>query len=235
MGGAHHHPPTMAKWHFVANDDSDLGCCSGNRFRTPLTTIGESEIANCVKDAADVELGVKSGVESDRLWRRPSAQAAFDPQAIAVEYYFGDLGYWQLPAICIKALERGFDGRALRRIAGLVNLNPVRGRLLRETDIRADEIDSAFREMGVNAPMPKDEARLVLATDAAKRALAGETNVFNEATHIRIHICDWRHAPPELQPIVDLSEKSEHAPSWQWKQLEKQLREAMTQFLNSRK
>ena len=78
----------------------------------------------------------------------PSGPTSFDPQAVAVEYYFGDLSYWQLPAICVQALEHGFDGRALRIIAGLVN----RGRLLAGTDIRADEIDSAFREMGVNAP-----------------------------------------------------------------------------------
>jgi hypothetical protein len=51
---------------------------------------------------------------------------SFDPQAIAVEYYFGDLSSWQLPAICIQVLEHGFDGRALRIIAGLVNLNLAR-------------------------------------------------------------------------------------------------------------
>lgn len=149
----------------------------------------------------------------------------FDPDAIAVQYYFGDIQYWKLPGICIEALEQGFDGRFLRRLSGLVN--PV------ERDIRQEEIDAAFREMGINAPIPKEKARLVLATDAAKRALAGETNLFNEATHIRIHICELHDAPPELQPIVALSEQAEHAPSWQWKQLENQLRDAMTQFLNS--
>jgi hypothetical protein len=94
-------------------------------------------------------------------------------------------------------------------------------------------IDAAFREMGVNAPIPKDKARLVLATKAVRRALAGETNVFNEATRIRIHICELRDAPPELQPIVALAKQSEHAPSWQWEQLEKQLHDEMTQFLNT--
>src|SRR5450755_520055 len=52
------------------------------------------------------------------------------------------------------------------------------------------------------------------------RALAGETDVFNEATHIRLHICEWRNAPAELKPIVALSEESEHAPSWKWNRLE---------------
>ena len=66
----------------------------------------------------------------------------FDPNALAVHYYFGDLQYWKIPGICIEALEHGFDGRFLRRLSGLVN--PVK------TDIRQEEIDSAFREMGVN-------------------------------------------------------------------------------------
>jgi hypothetical protein len=156
--------------------------------------------------------------------------ASFDPQRMAVEYYFGDLSYWQLPDICIQALEHGFDGRALRIIAGLVN----RGRLLTQTDIRSDEIDSAFREMGVNAPIPKHEARLVLATNAVRRALSGESNVFNEATHIRIHLCHWDEGPVSLQRIVALSEQSEHAPRWKWKLLETQLNVAMSDFLRTR-
>src|SRR5215469_9070516 len=153
---------------------------------------------------------------------------SFDPHAIAVEYYFGDLSYWQLPAMCIQALQHGFDGKALRIIAGMV----TRGRLLTETDIRADEIDSAFRDMGVNAPIHKDEARLALATNAVRRALSGESNVFNEATHIRIHLCRWNEAPPELQPIVALSSESEHSARWKWNLLEERLREAMSNFLN---
>jgi hypothetical protein len=157
--------------------------------------------------------------------------ANFDPHAMAVEYYFGDLSYWQLPEICVQALEHDFDGRALRVIAGLVD----RGRLLTETDIRPDEIDSAFREMGVNAPIPKDEARLVLATKAVRRALSGESNMFNEATHIRIHLCHWDEVPLELQPIVALSAESEHAGRWKWNLLEERLREAMSNFLNTTK
>jgi hypothetical protein len=151
----------------------------------------------------------------------------FDPNALAVQYYFGDLEYWKLPGICIEALEHGFDGRALRRLSGLVN--PI------ESDIRQEEIDSAFRDMGVNAPIPKQEARLALATDAAKRALAGESNVFDEATHIRIHICELGEAPPELQAIVVLSKQSQNSPRLKWDQLEQQLRDAMSKFVAARK
>jgi len=153
-------------------------------------------------------------------------QVKFDPNKLAVLYYFGDLSYWQLPAISADALEHGFDGRFLRRLAGMVN--PV------ASDIRPEEIDSVFREMGVDAPIPKDKARLALATEAAQRAIAGESNLFNEATYIRIHICEWRNAPPELRPIVELSAQSEHAPRWKWKQLEQDLRDAMADFLRNR-
>ena len=156
----------------------------------------------------------------------PSDPIGFDPQSIAVRYYFGDLSYWQLPAICVEALERGFDGKGLRIIAGLVN--PV------ARDIRQEEIDSAFRDMGVNAPIPKEDARLVLATEAARRALSGDTNVFDAATHIRIHICELSQAPPELQLIVALSKESENAPRWKWGQIEKQLHAAISDFLRSR-
>jgi hypothetical protein len=154
-------------------------------------------------------------------------KVSFDPNAVAVQYYFGDLQYWKLPAVCVEVLEHGFDGRAMRTLAGLAD--PV------ASDICQDEIDSAFREMGVNAPIPKNEAPLALATNAVRRAISGESNVFNEATHIRIHICELHEAPPELQPIVALSKESQHAPSWKWDQLEKHLRDAMSNFLSRRK
>ncbi len=72
-------------------------------------------------------------------------------------------------------------------------------------DLRQDEVDSAFREMGVNAAISKDEARLALASVAVSKALSGESNVFDEATHIRIHLCEWRTVSPELQDRVALS------------------------------
>ena len=141
-------------------------------------------------------------------------------------YYFGDLSYSELPNVCVEALENGFDGRALRRLAGLVN-SVAR-------DMKAHEIDLAFCELGVNAPIPKDEARLFLAAEAARKAVVGESNVFDAATHIRIHICGWKNLPPELRQIVDLSEQSEHAPRLRWKPLEKQLHAAMVEFLRAR-
>lgn len=81
----------------------------------------------------------------------------FDPAKLAVEYYFGDLQYWKLPQIAADALQLGYDGPTLRRLAGLANRI---GSEIRADDVRANEIDSAFREMDVNAPITKDKARI---------------------------------------------------------------------------
>jgi hypothetical protein len=159
--------------------------------------------------------------------KKSLSHVSFDPERLAVQYYFGDLSYWHLPAISAEALQHNFDGPALRRLAGLIN--PV------ARDIRLQEIDSAFREMGVKAPIPKEEARLALATEAVTRAMSGESNIFNEATHIRVHLCEWHKAPPALRTIVAVSQEAEHAPPGKWEKLEHDLRAAMSVFLGTRR
>lgn len=149
-----------------------------------------------------------------------------DPYRIAVLYYFGDLQYWKLPQIAADALEQGYDGDALKRLAGLIN--PV------ASDIRPEDIDSVFREMGVAAPLAKDDARLVLAAESATKALHGDSNVFDEATHIRIHLCGFEDPPPELRRIVSLSEQARHSPRAAWMELETELKNAMADFVRGR-
>jgi hypothetical protein len=141
-----------------------------------------------------------------------------DPHKLAVLYYFGDLQYWKLPQIAADALQMGYDGDSLRRLAGLVN--PV------ASDIRAEEVDSAFIEMGVAAPFTKDYARLILAAESA--------NVFDAATHIRIHLCEFQDPPLELARIVQLSEQAERVGRASWLQLETELKVALRDFLLNR-
>src|SRR5664280_2233454 len=105
-----------------------------------------------------------------------------DPKRFAVEYYFGDLQYWKLPGIAVDALVEGYDGPALRSLAGMVN--PV------ASDIRDKEVDSASCEMGAGAPIAKKEALLILAIESAQKALNGRSNVFDKATYVRIHLCN---------------------------------------------
>jgi hypothetical protein len=132
-----------------------------------------------------------------------------DREQLAVLYYFGDLEYWKLPRIAADVLEEGYDGPALRTLAGLASLS---SHDIRAEDIRANEIDSAFCEMGVNPPITKDQARLVLATESAQKALHGQSNVFEEATHVRIHLCELSEPPESLSRIVNLSKEARNAP-----------------------
>jgi hypothetical protein len=156
----------------------------------------------------------------------------FDPAKLAVEYYFGDLQYWKLPPIAADALQLGYDGSALRRLAGLANRI---GSGIRADDVQANEIDSAFREMGVNAPITKDKARMILAIESANRAVNGVANVFDEATHVRIHLCELGGPPEALSRVVNLSEEAENAPRSQWSRLEADLKNAFLDFLNCQK
>jgi hypothetical protein len=154
----------------------------------------------------------------------------FDPRRIAVEYYFGYLQYWKLPRIAADALEEGYDGPALRRLAGRANQSCVD---MCAEDLSASEIDSAFREMGIGAPIAKDSARILLATECVQTALDGQSNVFDSATHIRIHLCELSDPPEPLRRIVNLSKEASNAPRSQWSRLESDLRNAFTDFLTS--
>jgi hypothetical protein len=151
----------------------------------------------------------------------------FNPSRLAVLYYFGDLQYWKLPGVAVEALVNGYDGVALRKLAGLNDVV--------ECDLPVGEIDSAFREMGVAAPIPKAEAALILATEAVERVIDGDGNVFDVATHIRIHLCGLENPMLQLRRIVELSLEATHAPRHRWNALEEDLRAAMSSFLGSRR
>jgi hypothetical protein len=153
----------------------------------------------------------------------------FNPFKLATLYYFGDLQYWKLPELAIDALVNGYDGVALRKLAGLKGRKDIA-----EGNMPGETIDLAFQEMGVAAPIPKAEAALILATEAVKDAIDGGGNVFDVATHIRIHLCGFENSMPELSRIVELSVEATHAPRFKWNALEEDLRAAMSSFLSSR-
>jgi len=151
-----------------------------------------------------------------------------DPEKLAVDYYFGDLQYWKLPEIAADALEQGYDGPALRKLASVASLS---SHDLRAEDIGATEIDVAFREMGVDAPITKDNARVALAIKSAHKALNGDSNVFDEATYVRIHLCGLSESPDALSRIVLLSREARNAPRSEWSRIEADLRDAFSDFL----
>jgi hypothetical protein len=73
----------------------------------------------------------------------------FDPQMIAARWYLGDLAAEKLPNLACEAIELGHKGKHLSELAGLVK--PTK------RDVAA-LVDGSLREMGVAAPMTKDEA-----------------------------------------------------------------------------
>jgi hypothetical protein len=155
-----------------------------------------------------------------------------DCEQLAIQYYFGDLQYWKLPRIAADALEEGYDGPALRTLAGLAIQSDGD---IRAEDIAASEVASAFCEMGVNAPITKEQARLVLATESAQKALDGKSDVFDEATHVRIHLCELSEPPECLRRIVNLSKEARNAPRTEWDQIEEELKDAFADFLRCQK
>lgn len=85
--------------------------------------------------------------------------------------------------------------------------------------------------MGVDAPIAKDEARLILAIDCARKAVDGRSNVFDEATYIRIHLCKLSDPPDALKQIFTPSKEAKNAPRSQWSRIESDLKEAFRAFL----
>lgn len=155
------------------------------------------------------------------------SSSQFDPASLAIHYYFGDLGYESLPKIAADALERGFDGKSLRNLAGLQNAV--------QADIAATEIDAAFRELGVAAPIPRSEAQLALAIECARDALNGKINIFDAATHIRIFICELKDNVPYLSGICGLSKKAKTISANHWPALEQQLVASFSELVILRK
>ena len=65
--------------------------------------------------------------------------------------------------------------------------------------------------MGVAAPIAKDEARLILVIESAQKALDGRSNPLDEATHVRVHLCELTDPPDVLKCVVSLSNEAKNA------------------------
>jgi hypothetical protein len=89
--------------------------------------------------------------------------------------------------------------------------------------------------MGVDAPITKDMARMALAIESADRAQRGYSNVFDEATYVRIHLCELTEPPNSLRRIVNLSKAAKNAPRSEWSRIEADLKEAFADFLSYQK
>lgn len=98
----------------------------------------------------------------------------FSAERVAARWYSGLLKKEDLPELARDALEAGFDGRSLRRIAGL-ELNDL-------TDIDKF-IDAALGEMGV-PKLTKRAALLKVAKETFEQTVAGARNPYEGAREV---------------------------------------------------
>jgi len=93
-----------------------------------------------------------------------------DPHLAAAEWYLGGLDPERLPAIALEAMERGFNGKNLAQLAVLV--------MPTKRDVEG-LVDGALRELGVAAPLSKDDAALWILGSVKGSADSGKITVLN--------------------------------------------------------
>lgn len=94
----------------------------------------------------------------------PLASVTFDPKLLAAKWYALKLFPEEVPQAAADALEAGFDGPALRRLAGLICPTLV--------DIQP-WIEKALGEIGQVEPLSQEEGLLKIAEPVARHILDG--------------------------------------------------------------
>jgi hypothetical protein len=93
-----------------------------------------------------------------------------DPQLIAAEWYLGGFDSERLPEVALQAIERGCEGKNLSQLATLVKPS--------KRDVEG-LVDGALRELGVTAPLSKDEAALWILGSVKASAGSGKITALN--------------------------------------------------------
>lgn len=119
----------------------------------------------------------------------------FSPQLIQARWEFGKLPSEGLPRLAQDALELGYDGKCIRRIAGLVSpdsfdLQPL--------------MPGFLAELGVTTTLSQREAGLALARFVAQAIIDGRVKPYEGARFIwrEIEIELWPNPPEELRSFV---------------------------------
>jgi hypothetical protein len=93
-----------------------------------------------------------------------------DPHLIAAEWYLGGFDSERLPEVALQAIEHGCVGRNLAQLATLVKPS--------KRDVEG-LVDGALRELGVTAPLSKDEAASWILGSVKASAGSGEITALN--------------------------------------------------------
>lgn len=123
----------------------------------------------------------------------------FSPQRAAARWFARKLLESDWPATARDALEAGFDGTALRRLAAFEQAN--------HWDV-ANYIEPALREMGTQN-MPLEEALLWTAKDICRGIVEGSRDPFDGASEISQDLLRTLVFPKDLMPIFDEVEMSD--------------------------
>lgn len=123
-------------------------------------------------------------------------QLPFSPELIHARWEFGKVPTEDIPKLAQDALERGYDGDNIRKVAGLVaptyfDLQPLKNGFL--------------TELGITQELGKREAGLLLARMIADGIAKGHIAPYDGASFIWREIANelWHpEAPQELLPFI---------------------------------
>jgi hypothetical protein len=121
-----------------------------------------------------------------------------DLDSIVAEWYLGLYPPEKMPMLAAWALEQGFDGAALRELAGRTNAT--------YSDER-DLIERALRELG-REPLDLSNAGRLLATLLCQQIVSGTTSPYQGASRIWA-IYDRCGMPKSLIPFVGFASEWE--------------------------
>lgn len=136
-----------------------------------------------------------------RAYLREANIAAFDISTIAAFWYSGNIYSEHMPALAGKLLERGFDGKHLRLLAGNSS------KRVTHADIDED-VNRAFRELGVSAPLPKSAAELNAARHVAQEVVDSRVDAADGICMIA-ELFDW-DVRSQASSIVSISYELEN-------------------------
>jgi hypothetical protein len=143
----------------------------------------------------DKEKGQVPDVEyfSLRRYLLETGIATLDVSVIAAFWYAGEIPNERMPTIAAELLERGLNSPHLGFIAGMQNPK------LTHPDIDED-LNRAFRELGIDAPISVSTARLIAACHLAREVIDGRLDAARGASVIT-QLFRWDDQSPAAQIV----------------------------------
>jgi hypothetical protein len=137
---------------------------------------------------------------------KASVQETFNPDLFVAKWYCSKVGPEAMPQFAADALEAGYDGPALRRLAGL----------LKPTTVEVGDLfQRALREIGTVTILSKEQAVYSLSRSTASDIVDGRLDPI-EGAGILARYAMMLDYPPHLAEFLQLSEMpfwGEYAPS----------------------